>query len=117
MISNYVVKLLIFLLMVLLIGQLSNKSLFTIFGFNSKSKEGMDNCSQNKKDELYKQRTNINELKKKNASLSSKIRNLETKITNNKQLIKKNSDKVKSVVSKSKGDSDKASQASESIKM
>ena len=103
--------------MLLLIGQISNKTLYTIFGLNTKSKEGMDNCSQNKKDELYKQRTNINELKKKNASLSSKIRSLETKITNNKQLIKKNSDKVKSVVSKSKGDSDKASQASEAIKM
>lgn len=116
MISNYVVKLLIFLLMILLIGQLSNKSLFTIFGFNLKSKEGMDNCSQDKKDELYKQRMRINELKKKNEELNGKIRSLETKIINNKELIKKNSDKVKSVVNKSKGDSDKASQSSESIK-
>jgi len=88
MISNYVVKLLIFLLLVLLIGQLSNKSLFTIFGFNSKTKEGMDNCSQDKKDELYKQRMKINELKKKNEELNGKIRNLETKITKKSFLCK-----------------------------
>lgn len=117
MLSNYIVKLLIFLLFVLLIGQLSNNPLYRIIGFKTNTKEGMDNCSQNKKDELYKQRVKINEIKKKNATLNSKIRSLETKITNNEQLIKKNSDKVKSVVSKSKGDSDKASKASESIKM
>ena len=116
MISNYLIKLLIFLILVLFISQLSNLSLFKWLNVKKQVKEGMDECSQNEKDELYKQKMRIDEIKKKTSKINSDIRNLETNINANKEKIASNKNKLKSIADKSKGDKDQAQKQSENIK-
>ncbi len=117
MLSNYVVNLLIFLILVLLISHLSKISLYKMINYKKRIKEGMDECNQNEKDELYKQKLKINEIKTNNTKLKKNISDLEIKLESNKEKIKKNSEKVKSMVEKSKKDGDEANKVSESIKM
>jgi peptidoglycan hydrolase CwlO-like protein len=116
MISNYLIKLLIFLILVLFISQLSNLSLFKWLNLQKNVREGMDECSQNEKDELYKQKLRIDEIKKKTSKISNDIRNLEKNIDANKGKIASNTDKLKSVAEKSKQEKNKAEKASEGIK-
>ena len=117
MLVNYIVKLLIFLILVLLISQLNKLSIRDIKGlFNPSVKEGMDECSQNEKDELYKQKMKINEIKDSASKIRSRIKNLEKDIQKNEQGIRENEGKLKSVVEKSKQEQNKAAKKSDSIK-
>lgn len=116
MLSNYIVKLLIFLILVLFISQLNNISLIKITNLFKSSKEGMDECSQNEKDEVYKQKIKINEVKDSASKIRSRIKNLEKDIQKNQQSIRENEGKLKSIVEKSKQEQNKAVKQSESIK-
>lgn len=116
MLSNYIVKLLIFLILVLFISQLNNISLIKITNWFKSSKEGMDECSQNEKDEVYKQKIKINEVKDSASKIRSRIKNLEKDIQKNQQSIRENEGKLKSMVEKSKQEQNNAVKQSESIK-
>jgi predicted nucleic acid-binding Zn-ribbon protein len=117
MLIEYTVKLLIFLILVLFISQLNNISLYKITNWVKPStKEGLDECSQNEKDELYKQKIKINEVKDSASKIRSRIKNLEKEIQKNEQSIRENEGKLKSVVEKSKQEQNKAAKQSESIK-
>lgn len=119
MLSNYLVKLLIFLILVLLISQLNNLSFRNItkwFKFNSTTMEGMDECSQGEKDELHKQKLKINEIKDNASKIRSQIKNLEKDIQKNEQGIRENEGKLKSVVEKSKQEQNQAVKQSDNIK-
>jgi F0F1-type ATP synthase membrane subunit b/b' len=117
MLSNYFIKLLIFLFLVLFISQLNKLSLYKIFNrFKATVYEGMDECSQNEKDELYKQKIKINEIKESSAKIRSRIKNLEKEIQKNEQGITENNGKLKSIVEKSKQEQSQAVKQSESIK-
>jgi len=114
MLSNYIVYLLIFLLLLLLISRLLDISIFKMLypirakipSITTKLQEGME-CSQGEKDELYKQKIKISNLRKENAAIKNKIRDLETTINENKKKNKENVDSLKQVSDKAKGDVDK----------
>ena len=72
----------------------------------TKLQEGME-CSQGEKDELYKQKIKISNLKKENATIKNKIRDLETTINENKKKNKENVESLKQVSDAAKGDVDK----------
>ena len=117
MLSNYVVKLLIFLFLVLFIGQLNNMSIYKFLNIlNIKKREGMDECSQNEKDELYKQKMKINDIKDKSSKIKLEIKNLEKEIQRNKVKIGENSSKIKADIDKSKQNKNQAEQQSKDIK-
>jgi len=115
MLNNYIVYLLIFLLLLLLISRLLDISIFKMLypirskiqTITTKLQEGMDECSQGEKDELYKQKIKISNLRKENAAIKNKIRDLETTINENKKKNKENVDSLKQVSDKAKGDVDK----------
>ena len=114
MLSNYIVYLLIFLLLLLLISRLLDISIFKmLYPIRAKIpsittiKEGMDECSQGEKDELYKQKIKISNLRKENATIKNKIRDLETTINENKKKNKENVESLKQVSDAAKGDVDK----------
>lgn len=121
MLSNYIVKLLIFLILVLLISQLNKLSwrtiskLFSTKSF-SKIKEGLNECSQNEKDDLFKQKLKINEIKDSATKIIARIQNLEKNIQRNGQGIRENKGKLKTVVEKSEKEQNRAKKQSESIK-
>lgn len=113
MLNNYIVYLLIFLLLLLLISRLLDISIFKILypirakiPSTSTIKEGME-CSQGEKDELYKQKIKISNLRKQNATIKNKIRDLETTINENKRKNKENVDNLKQAADKAKGDLNK----------
>ena len=114
MLNNYIVYLLIFLLLLLLISRLLDISIFKMLypirskiqTITTKLQEGME-CSQGEKDELYKQKIKISNLKKENATIKNKIRDLETTINENKKKNKENVDSLKQVSDAAKGDVDK----------
>lgn len=121
MLSNYIVKLLIFLILVLLISQLNKLSWHTISKlFSTKSfskiKEGLNECSQNEKDDLFKQKLKINEIKDNATKIITRIQNLEKNIQRNEQGIRENKGKLKTVVEKSEKEQNSAKKQSESIK-
>ena len=80
MLNNYIVYLLIFLLLLLLISRLLDISIFKMLypirskmqAITTKLQEGME-CSQGEKDELYKQKIKISNLKKENATIKNSI--------------------------------------------
>jgi len=115
MLSNYIVKLLIFLILVLFISQLNSLSIYKLINV-FKTKEGMSECSQNEKDDLYKQKIKINEIKDSALKIKSRIKNLEKDIQKNEKQIKENEGKLKSVVEKSKQEQNQAVSESEKIK-
>jgi cell shape-determining protein MreC len=114
MLNNYIVYLLIFLLLLLLISRLLDISIFKMLypirskiqTITTKLQEGME-CSQGEKDELYKQKIKISNLKKENATIKNKIRDLETTINENKKKNKENVESLKQVSDAAKGDVDK----------
>lgn len=114
MLNNYIVYLLIFLLLLLLISRLLDISIFKMLypirskmqAITTKLQEGME-CSQGEKDELYKQKIKISNLKKENATIKNKIRDLETTINENKKKNKENVESLKQVSDAAKGDVDK----------
>lgn len=122
MLNNYIVYLLIFLLLLLLISRLLDISIFKIlYPIRAKIpstatiKEGMDECSQGEKDELYKQKIKISNLRKENATIKNKIRDLETTINENKKKNKANVDSLKQVSDKAKGDLNKEQSKADNI--
>ena len=114
MLNNYIVYLLIFLLLLLLISRLLDISIFKMLypirskiqTITTKLQEGME-CSQGEKDELYKQKIKISNLRKENATIKNKIRDLETTINENKKKNKENVESLKQVSDAAKGDVDK----------
>ena len=123
MLNNYIVYLLIFLLLLLLISRLLDISIFKILypihakipSITTKLQEGMDECSQGEKDELYKQKIKISNLRKENAAIKNKIRDLETTINENKKKNKENVDSLKQVSDKAKGDLNKEQSKADNI--
>jgi hypothetical protein len=117
MLTDYIVKLLIFLLILMLISNLSEISVYKLFNGSMFSlKEGMDECSQNEKDELYKQKMKIDKMADSTSKMKGRLANLEKEIATNKQKIGENNTKLKSVVDKSKQEKKQAEKQSESVK-
>ena len=102
------------MLLLLLISRLLDISIFKMLypirskiqTITTKLQEGME-CSQGEKDELYKQKIKISNLKKENATIKNKIRDLETTINENKKKNKENVESLKQVSDAAKGDVDK----------
>jgi predicted nuclease with TOPRIM domain len=120
MIRDNIVYLLIFALLLLLISSLFNVSLFKLVNLKQTKlniKEGLDECSQNEKDELFKQKIKINEIQSKNNKISNKIRDLEKFIDKNKKHNKKNENVLKEIANSAQGDINKQGKQADNIKM
>ena len=117
MLFNYIIYLLIFLLLLLFITHLSDMSLYKIITkLKGGIKEGLDECSQGEKDELYRQKMKINAIMKQNTTINNKIRYLERKVQENVNKNKANVNDLKKVSNTAKGSVDKQSANSKNVK-
>jgi hypothetical protein len=119
MLRNYIVYLLIFALLLLIISSSFDISFYKLVNLKQtlNIKEGLDECSQSEKDELFKQKLKINEIESRNNAISNKISDLEKIINKNKKQNKKNENGLKEIANSAQGDINKQGKQTDNIKM